>query len=47
MDRLTAVKVAQAIRKPGMFADGGGPLSASEQRQRVLDLSLHAQGGRA
>jgi integrase len=24
MDRLTAPKVAQAIRKPGMYADGGG-----------------------
>jgi integrase len=24
MDRLTALKVAQAIRKPGMHADGGG-----------------------
>jgi hypothetical protein len=24
MDRVTALKVARAIRKPGMYADGGG-----------------------
>jgi hypothetical protein len=44
MDRVTALKVARAIRKPGMYADGGGLYLQDEQRRRVVDLSLHAQG---